>query len=87
MEMDGPTDIDGAAGLRLPRTSTAVLALLVIVMVSVGLAVTSVDDGEVRSVADGDNSYMDDAQYLTSTECIDCHEGPGGTWGETPHGA
>ncbi len=54
-------------------------------VVVVAVMVASLDDGEVRSVADGDNSYMDDALYIGSAECMDCHDGPGGTWMDTPH--
>ena len=34
---------------------------------------------------DDDNSYMDDAEYVGSTRCSDCHDAPHGTWEDTNH--
>jgi len=87
MDTEVAVDDGGGAGHRLPRTSTAILALLVLVLVALALMVAPMDDGEVRSVADGDNSYMDEATYLGSEKCIDCHGDQGDPWAGTPHAA
>jgi predicted CXXCH cytochrome family protein len=63
----------------------AILELLLLFMVALALMGTSVDDGEVRSVADDDNSYMDEALYVGSDTCVDCHEEQGDPWYGTPH--
>ncbi|MCJ2541016.1 MAG: ammonia-forming cytochrome c nitrite reductase subunit c552, partial [Candidatus Thermoplasmatota archaeon] len=38
-----------------------------------------------RSVTNGDNSYMDEALYVGSGTCADCHEDQGDPWYATPH--
>ncbi len=81
--MDTMHPVEGRS--RLTRRSLTTLVLVMMAVVVVAVMVASLDDGEVRSVADGDNSYMDDALYIGSAECMDCHDGPGGTWMDTPH--
>jgi predicted CXXCH cytochrome family protein len=70
---------------RLGRNGTVIGVLVLLLMVCLALAAMSMEDGEVRSSADGDNSYMDDAMYVGSGECADCHSGHGDTWYATPH--
>jgi predicted CXXCH cytochrome family protein len=70
---------------RLQTRSVVVMGLLLMVMMTAAIMATSLEDGEVRSVADGDNSYMEDALYIGSGECADCHEDQGDRWHATPH--
>ena len=61
------------------------MMLAILLAASVGLLASTEGDDEVRSVADGDNSYMDDALYVGSTRCSDCHDDKWETWEETYH--
>ena len=63
----------------------ALLALAVLILVSVSLLAATGNDGETRTSADGDNSYMADAEYVGSDRCADCHDDVRDTWMETPH--
>jgi predicted CXXCH cytochrome family protein len=79
--------VDGMSddGPRIPRFMVNILFLVLLLIVSVAFIAASGEDGEVRSVADGDNSYMDDALYEGSLRCEDCHEEHWDTWLQTPH--
>ncbi|MCK5252375.1 MAG: hypothetical protein KAQ96_05475, partial [Thermoplasmata archaeon] len=59
--------------------------LVFLLAASIGLLASTDGDGEVRSVADGDNSYMNEALYVGSGTCADCHEEQGDPWYATPH--
>ncbi len=57
-----------------------------VMRIALVLAMTALLAFTVLTVAqDEDNSYMDDADYVGSTRCLDCHDGIHDTWEGTPH--
>jgi predicted CXXCH cytochrome family protein len=61
------------------RTGRAARAALVLAMAAL-LAFTLLTVAQ-----DDDNAYMDDAEYVGSARCYDCHDGIHDTWADTYH--